>query len=628
MKKLSLFFLLITALLKAQNSTVPPGISYQGVARNALGNVLANTTIAVKFDIVDVSSTSVVYTESYTGGTGLQSNSIGIFTAVIGSQNPSAFSSINWTTGNHKVDIYVDVNNGTSFSYVGSQAFQTVPFAFHSADGLLWKGRNLFPPTGSVKGSVYRDPIGGATYYLNNSGIWDTLAYTPSSASAIPTGTMNQTIYHNGTNWSVTNKFNIDAGYKMVIGKSFSDASAVVDIADSLHGILIPRMSYNKRIAIASPANALLVFQVNDNISPVSPKGFYYYDAPSSSWAWIPPYNNFTNPWLRNFFGGTNNVYLATASDNVSIGTPTGIAANEKLHVHSQVGDAFIQLSTTGNSDNVGLVFGESTNISKGVLTFDNFSNSLTYRLFGQRLMYLEGASKAMHIGRFPIGVSSNAALSVYDSVPGGAISRPILRVINSTGNFVDPSAIYLGSGPTTGLNISYRGSPVNKISIDGPGLTQSFHTFDVNGRIYPGSDGGTGKAFIEGGDLTSDDISINSSASGNIVNNGYTKLGGNATQMPAIQVVEFNGTMPSTAGGSTLIGLTSYVSSPDKILSVQLFVMTANRTVPPAFTMFPNYEYHYEITPSTPNIIVWASSANSSLILGQPFRVLVTIKK
>jgi hypothetical protein len=43
---------------------------------------------------------------------------------------------------------------------------------------------------------------------------------------------------------------------------------------------------------------------------------------------------------------------------------------------------------------------------------------------------------------------------------------------------------------------------------------------------------------------------------------------------------------------------------------------------------MFPNYEYHYEITPGAPNILVWASNANSSFVLGQPFRALVTIKK
>lgn len=626
MKKLTFIFLLIAAFAKAQNSTVPPGISYQGIARNASGTVLANTTIAVKFDIVDISSSSVVYSESYTGGTGLTSNSIGIFTAIIGSQNSAAFSAINWTTGSHKVDIYMDVNNGTSYVYVGSQAFQTVPFAFHSADGLLWKGRSPFAPTGSIKGSVYRDPIGGATYYLNNSGVWDTLAYTAPSVSSIPTGTMNQTIYHNGTNWSVTNKFNIDAGYKLVIGKSFSDASAVVDITDSLHGMLIPRMSFNKRNAIASPANGLLVFQINDNLTPLSPKGFYYFDAPSGTWAWIPPYNNYTSPWLRNFFGGSNNVYLATNSDNVSIGTPTAVSANEKLHVHNQTGDAFIQLSTTSGSDNVGFVFGEGSNISKGVLAFDNFSNSLTYRLFGQRLMYLEGASKAMHIGRFPFGISSNAALSVYDSVPAGG--RPILRVINATGNAVDPSAVFLGSGPSTGLNISYRGSPVNKISIDGPGFAQSYHTFDVNGKIYPGNDGATGKAFIQGGALASDDISINASSTGNVVNVGYTKLGSPASQYPAVQVLELNGTMPSTAGGSTTIGLSSYVTSPDQIVSIQFFVKATSRTVPPSFTMFPNYEYHYEISSSSPNIFVWAASANSSLILNQPFRVLITIKK
>lgn len=625
MKKLSIIFLIIAGFLKAQNSTVPPGISYQGVARNAGGTVLANTTIAVKFEVVDIPSAAVVYSETYTGGTGLTTNNVGIFTAVIGSQNPPLFQAINWASGKHKIDIYIDTNNGTSFNFLGSQGFQTVPYAFHSADGLLWKGRSVLAPTTAIKGSVYRDPIGGATYYLNNSGVWDTLAFTAGSGS-LPNGTMNQTLYHNGTNWATTSNVSVDGGNKLVVGKSFADASAVVDIADSLHGMLIPRMSFQKRTSIASPANGLLVFQINDNIFPLSPKGFYYYDAPNTAWAWIPPYNNYTSPWLRNIFGGNNNVYLADNSDNVAIGTPTVMSANEKLHVHNITGDAYIQLSTSSGSNNVGLVFGEAGNISKGVLAFDNFSNGLTYRLFGQRLLYLEGASKAMHIGKFPLGISSNAPLSVYDSVPGGG--RPILRVINATGNVVDPSAIYLGSGAANGINISYRGSPVNKISFEAPGFGQSYHSFDVNGRIYPGNDGATGKAFIQGGPATSDDISINASASGNIVNVGYTKFGSPASQYPAIEVLEFNGTMPSTAGGNTTINLSSYVTTPDQIVSVQFFVKASTRTVPPSFTMFSNYEYHYEISPSTPNIFVWAASGNSNLILSQPFRVLITIKK
>jgi hypothetical protein len=627
MKKLIYLFILCAFVSRAQNSTVPNGISYQGVARDASGTVLSNATIAVKFEIKDIPTNTTVYTETYAGGSGLTSNSIGIFTAIIGSQNPTSFQTIAWAGAPHKIDIYLDVNNGTSFTYIGSQAFQSVPYAFHSADGLLWKGRATSAPASAIKGSVYRDPIGGATYYLNNTGTWDTLAYT--SGGSLPAATMNKTIYHNGTNWSVTNQFNIEAGYKLVIGKTFSDASAVVDIADSLHGMLIPRMSYAKRIGIASPADGLLVYQINENIPAVSPKGFYYYDVSgvTPGWRWIPPYNNFTSPWLRNSIAGNDHVFLANPSDYVNIGLPTGVAANEKFHVHDQIGDAYIQLSTSSNSNNVGLVFGESSNISKGVLTFDNTSSSLTYRLFGQRLFFVEGNSKGTHIGKMPFGVSSNCALSVYDSISSTTL-KPIMRVINANGTLSDPSAIFLGSNPINGMNISYRGSPVSKLSFDGPGFSQSIHTFDINGKYSPGSDGAAGKSFIQGGPAPSDDISINAASAGNIVHMGYTQLGGNSLQVPAIQVLEFTGTMPNTASGSTTIGLGSYVTTPGQILSVQLFVMTSNRTVPPSFTMFPNYEYHYEITPGAPNILVWASNANSSFVLGQPFRALVTIKK
>lgn len=627
MRKLSFVFLLLVGFLQAQNPTVPPGISYQGVARNSGGTVLANTTIAVKFEVIDIPSTAVVYSETYTGGNGLTTNNVGIFTAVIGSQNPAVFQAINWASGKHKIDIYIDVNNGTSFNFLGSQGFQTVPYAFHSADGLLWKGRLNVAPTSAIKGSVYRDPIGGATYYLNNSGTWDTLAYTAGSGS-LPNGSMNQTLYHNGTNWTTTSNVSVDGGNKLVIGKSFADASAVVDIADSLHGMLIPRMSYLKRNSIASPANGLLVFQINDNLTPLSPKGFYYYDAPNGTWAWIPPYNNYTSPWLRNFFGGSNNVYLSDNTDNVAIGTPTGISANEKLHVHNIVSDAYIQLSTTSNSNNVGLVFGESGNISKGVLTFDNFSNGLTYRLFGQRIWMVEGSSRASHIGKIPIGVSAASALSVYDSIQLATI-RPAFRIINTSSSLNDPTALFMGSNPTNGVNLVYRGGAgIPKLTFESPGFAQIYHSFDANGKFYPGSDGASGKAFIQGGNLASDDLSLNSSSTGNVIVNGFTKLGAAGLQYPAIEVIELNGTVSNTAGVSVSINLSSYTTTPDKIMGVEFFVKTATRTVPPGYTLQSNYEYSFELDPSLPTIYLTPRSGNSNLILGQPFRVLITIKK
>ena len=69
MKKIIYLIVLFTSLLKAQNNTVPQFISYQGVARNASGTVLASTTIAARFSIFNKTTSAMVYSETYTGAT-------------------------------------------------------------------------------------------------------------------------------------------------------------------------------------------------------------------------------------------------------------------------------------------------------------------------------------------------------------------------------------------------------------------------------------------------------------------------------------------------------------------------------------------------------------------------------
>ncbi|MGB1270411.1 MAG: hypothetical protein ACPG45_11815, partial [Flavobacteriaceae bacterium] len=55
------------------------------------------------------------------------------------------------------------------------------------------------------------------------------------------------------------------------------DSSAALDITSTSSGLLIPKMTQAQRIAIASPATGLLVYQTN------ATAGFYYYDG--SVWA-------------------------------------------------------------------------------------------------------------------------------------------------------------------------------------------------------------------------------------------------------------------------------------------------------------------------------------------------------
>jgi hypothetical protein len=54
--------------------------------------------------------------------------------------------------------------------------------------------------------------------------------------------------------------------------------SAALDVASTNKGVLVPRMTAAEKVAIASPANGLLIFQT-DGVT-----GFWYYNATTTSW--------------------------------------------------------------------------------------------------------------------------------------------------------------------------------------------------------------------------------------------------------------------------------------------------------------------------------------------------------
>ena len=78
-------------------------------------------------------------------------------------------------------------------------------------------------------------------------------------------------------------------------------------------GMLAPRMTATERAALPAPANGLIVFQTND-VPPLSPKGFWYYDALATAWTplvggaggWDLSGNGGTNP-ATNFLGTSDN---------------------------------------------------------------------------------------------------------------------------------------------------------------------------------------------------------------------------------------------------------------------------------------------------------------------------------
>lgn len=153
-KFLVLFLVFFVRSVLAQS---PQQISYQGVARNASGTLLSNSTIAVKFDIHQGSvSGNIIFSEAHQGSTGLITNSFGLFTTSIGSINN--LSVVNWSAGPFFIEVSIDPLNGTDYNSVGTQQLMSVPYALYAE-----KAGNVTPtPTLSINApNVITNPSAG-----------------------------------------------------------------------------------------------------------------------------------------------------------------------------------------------------------------------------------------------------------------------------------------------------------------------------------------------------------------------------------------------------------------------------------------------------------------------------------
>jgi hypothetical protein len=133
MKKIVLLILGIFtgyAMIQAQ---APGFLNYQGVARNAVGNVISNKTIALRLTIHDGSATGTsVYSETRT----VTTNPFGLFNVQIGSSGASSqtgsVTNLAWLTGNKFIQVEIDPNGGSAFMNVGTTQLASVPFSLYS----------------------------------------------------------------------------------------------------------------------------------------------------------------------------------------------------------------------------------------------------------------------------------------------------------------------------------------------------------------------------------------------------------------------------------------------------------------------------------------------------------------
>ena len=132
MKRL-FYSVIVTLLFSLSAFAQNEGISFQGLARNAAGEVLVSQKISLRLSILlDTESGAVAYAETRQ----VTTNPQGIFSLVVGDDKAltksTNFSSINWTPAPKFIKVEMDPNAGTSYVAMGTSRLQAVPFAFHA----------------------------------------------------------------------------------------------------------------------------------------------------------------------------------------------------------------------------------------------------------------------------------------------------------------------------------------------------------------------------------------------------------------------------------------------------------------------------------------------------------------
>lgn len=126
MKKI-LFFVLFSLWISAF-AQVPNVFKYQAVARDAIGELIVNDTVAFQISLLQGSPTgTVVYTESHdtiTNNYGLVNLEIGNGTIVTGD-----FTTIDWSLGDYFLQIEMDETGGTNYTLMGTSQLLSVPYA-------------------------------------------------------------------------------------------------------------------------------------------------------------------------------------------------------------------------------------------------------------------------------------------------------------------------------------------------------------------------------------------------------------------------------------------------------------------------------------------------------------------
>jgi uncharacterized protein (TIGR02145 family) len=129
MKKFYAILCIAIASLTQLQAQAPQGFNYQATVRNSSGDLIINTNVYFKFNVIQGSQTSIpVFTELHY----VPTDDLGQVNLVIGqgTANTGTFSELDWSQGSYYLGI--ELNTGSGYVAMGTTQLLSVPYALYA----------------------------------------------------------------------------------------------------------------------------------------------------------------------------------------------------------------------------------------------------------------------------------------------------------------------------------------------------------------------------------------------------------------------------------------------------------------------------------------------------------------
>jgi len=438
MKKLfiTLSFTIVSFLLFPQIGKVPPFINYQAILRDANGEVLTSSgTLRFKlYDSLTTSNPTYVEDHFFTpNSVGMINKAMGTGTVVSGS-----YSLLAWSSGKVSYEVFL---NGSTTSIAPIQQFASVPYAI----------------------------------YALNSG---------NSGSGIASGSLNQTLYWDGSKWRPTFNLSND-GNNVGIGAS-------------------PSVGKNKLLVLSTDPNDSAAFtsvRLSAGSRDAAVRGISSGQAANVSSITSSPFSNiYGGDFVANNTGNGKAIGVSGIGSS-TLGLAIGVSGIGVGPTNSSVVGVYASVSTSSTNPNAyAAVFDQGKVSFKDDVIFNKnlyFPAPATTATPGA-VMILDSQNKGVWTNNAGFNLWSKTTLTAVelanpnDNVGIGAPNPTEKLQIQSGGN-TDVSII----SPSTNISSLNFGTPVNhnsgRIAYNASGHSLNFSTNSTPNRIFINGTGNVG---------------------------------------------------------------------------------------------------------------------------------------